>query len=155
MRKPRRYVKLTGSERTYLEKIANTGVQKIKAAKRARMLLLLDASEGRLPDKEESIANTVGVSRQTIQAVKKEYFTKKRLEEVLSRAKRSTPPVPAKVTGEVEARIIALACSASPEGTSRWSLRLLAEKIVELHYIGEISHMTVSRLLKKHNLNHI
>jgi hypothetical protein len=71
----------------------------------------------------------------------------------LRRKKRETPPVQPKVTGEMEARLIALACSKVPKGYSRWTLRLLAEKSVELHYFGSLSHMTISRLLKKHSLN--
>ena len=70
-----------------------------------------------------------------------------------NRKKREAPPVPAKVTGEVEAHIIALACSTSPEGYSKWTLRLLANKTVELGYIESISHVTVSSVLKKMNLN--
>ncbi|MGN0606334.1 MAG: helix-turn-helix domain-containing protein [Oscillospiraceae bacterium] len=75
------------------------------------------------------------------------------LEATINRKKRETPPVPAKVTGDIEARIIALACGEPPEGYSRWSVRLIAEKCVELNYIDSISHMTVSRILKKTNLS--
>jgi hypothetical protein len=73
----------------------------------------------------------------------------------LQRKKRETPPVPAKVTGELEARIIALACGIPPAGFAAWSLRLLADTCVELHYTDTLSHMTVSRLLKKHRLSPI
>ena len=61
--------------------------------------------------------------------------------------------MPAKVTGEVEAHIIALACSEPPEGYARWTVRLLAEKAVELDFIDSISAMTVQRLLKKRNIS--
>lgn len=61
--------------------------------------------------------------------------------------------VPAKVTGEVEAHVVALACSEPPEGYSKWMLRLLADKTVELGYIDSISHVTISTILKKMNLS--
>ena len=77
----------------------------------------------------------------------------KGLEATINRKKRETPPVPAKVTGDIEAHIIALACGEPPEGYSRWSVRLIAQKCVELNYIDSISHMTVSRILKKTNLS--
>ena len=74
---------------------------------------------------------------------------KKGLQAALGRKKRETPPVAPKITGEVEAKIIALSCSSPPPGRSKWSLRLLADKAVELQYIDSISHEAVGRLLKK------
>ena len=64
-----------------------------------------------------------------------------------------TPPVSAKVTGEVEAHVIALACGDPPEGYSKWTLRLLADRTVELGYIDSISYVTISTILKKTNLS--
>jgi len=71
----------------------------------------------------------------------------------LQRKKRATPPVAPKVTGDVEAHIIALCCSSPPEGYSRWTVRLLADKCVELGIIDSISPMTINRTLKKTNLS--
>ncbi|MDR2729661.1 MAG: helix-turn-helix domain-containing protein, partial [Treponema sp.] len=71
----------------------------------------------------------------------------------LQRKKRETPPVPPKITGELEARIIALACGEAPEGRARWTLRLLAAKCVELRYSDTISHVSIRTLLKKRDLN--
>ena len=71
----------------------------------------------------------------------------------LQRKKRETPPVAPKITGEVEAKIIALACSEVPQGHARWTLQLLADKSVELNYIDSITDMSVHRLLKKRNLS--
>jgi hypothetical protein len=71
----------------------------------------------------------------------------------LSRKKRATPPVAPKVTGDVEAHIIALACGNPPEGYEKWTLRLLADKCVELNYAESLSHMTVARILKKTNIS--
>jgi hypothetical protein len=73
------------------------------------------------------------------------------IDEFLTRKKRETPPNAPKITGEVEARIIALACSEPPLGYEKWTLRLLEKRVVELNYVDDISHMTISRVLKKHN----
>ncbi|MDI9469768.1 MAG: helix-turn-helix domain-containing protein, partial [Bacillota bacterium] len=94
------------------------------------------------------IADVYHTTATTVQNVKASY-TNEGLEATLKRKKRNTPPVPAKVTGDVEARIIALACSEPPDGYERWSVRLLADKCVELNYVESLSHMTVARVLKK------
>ena len=69
------------------------------------------------------------------------------------RKKRESPPVPPKITGEIEAKIIATACSEVPEGYARWTLRLLRDKVIEFGYIDSISFNSVRTVLKKHNLN--
>jgi transposase len=148
MRRTSKEIILSREERRELEAFTGSGMRSVKLFKRAGIILALDTSGGRLPAKEESIAERIGVSRQTVQTVKKDFFASGGLKVFLQRKKRETPPVPAKITGEVEARIIALACSKPPAGFSRWTLRLLADKCVELQFVDSISHMTVSRLLK-------
>ena len=150
-----RQVNLTEEMRKKLEQFVTTGVRSVKLLKRARIILALDLSTGIKPEKEENIAKHIEVSRQTIQNVKKDFFACTDIESFLQRKKRETPPVQPKITGELEAHIIAVACSKPPEGFSKWSLRLLADKCVKLNYIDNISHMTVSRVLKKHKLNPI
>jgi hypothetical protein len=118
--------------------------------KRAAVILALDTSGGRKPDTEADIARRTGVSRQTVQNVKKDFEAAEGVTSFLQRKKRETPPIPPKVIGELEARIIALACGKPPAGYSNWTLRLLADTCVELQYVDSISHMTISRLLKKH-----
>ena len=98
------------------------------------------------------IANVYHTTPTTVQTVRTSYC-EKGLEATINRKKRETPPVPAKVTGEVEAHVIALACGKPPEGYAKWTLRLLADKTVELGYITSISHVTVSNILKKTNLS--
>lgn len=144
---------LTSEKRKELERYTSTGKRSVKLLKRAKIILALDTSTGTKPEKEEEIAKRIEVSRQTIQNVKKDFFATADISTFLQRKKRETPPVPAKVTGELEAHVIALACSKAPEGFNKWSLRLLADKCVELNYVDEISHMTVSRVLKKHDLS--
>jgi len=153
MTRTERQVNLTTEMREKLEKFTTTGVRSVKLLKRAKIILALDVSTGIKPENEENIAKRIEVSRQTIQNVKKDFFASADISSFLQRKKRKTPPVAAKMTGELEAHIIALACSETPDGFSKWSLRLLADKCMELKYIDEMSHMTVSRVLKKHKLS--
>lgn len=94
------------------------------------------------------IAETYHTTPTTVQIVRTS-CCENGLDVKIYRKKRKTPPVPAKVTSEIEAHIIALACSDSPEGYSKWTLRLHADKTVELGYISSISHITVSSAIKK------
>jgi len=146
-------IKLTVKERAELEKFCAKGKRDVRLVKRAKIILALDTSGGRTPDRREVIAARIGVSRQAVNNIKRDFLALKNTAIFLQRKKRETPPVPAKVTGELEARIIALACSEAPKGYARWTLRLLADKCVELCYSDTMSHMTISRLLKKTNLS--
>jgi hypothetical protein len=146
-------IKLTGKGRAEMEQFCKTGVHSVRLVKRARIILALDTSGGRTAEKQEVIALRVGVSRRAVNNVRRDYLAAGSVSDFLQRKKRETPPVAPKVTGELEARIIALACGKVPQGYSRWTLRLLSEKCVQLHYSKTMSHMTISRLLKKRNLN--
>jgi transposase len=141
--------------RRELEAFTKTGTRSVKPVKRAAIILAPDTSEGRVPHAETRIAARIGVSRQTVQNVKKDFEETAGPAAFLRRKKRETPPVPAKVTGEAETRIMASACSKPPEGFSTWTLRLSADTCVELQYADSLPHMTVSRLLKKRRLNPI
>jgi hypothetical protein len=146
-------VKLTIKERIGLERFCSTGIHNVRLVDRAKIILALDISGGRTPERHEAIAQRLGLSRQTVNNARSDFLAADSIAAFLQRKQRETPPVPPKVTGELEARLIALACGEAPKGCSRWTLRLLAEKSVQLHYFGSLSHMTISRLLKKHNLN--
>lgn len=146
---------LTPEERKELKKFSATGVHSVKLVNRAKIILALDRSKGKRTQTQDAIAKRIGVSRQSIHNVKHDFLAAEDISAFLQRKKRTTPPVPPKVTGELEARIIALACGEVPQGYARWTLRLLADKCVELRYSDAISHMSISRLLKKHNLNPI
>jgi hypothetical protein len=113
----------------------------------------LDTSEGRKATRQKEVAKYVSVSRQTVNEAKRDFLAAKSTTEFLQRKKREKPPVAPKITGEIEAKIIALACSEVPEGHARWTLQLLADKSVELNYINSITDMSVHRLLKKRNLS--
>jgi len=144
---------LTTGQRQELEKFIKKGVHSVRLVNRARIILLLDTSEGKKAVKQEEIAAILDISRQAVINVRNEFQMAVSVSLFLQRKKRETPPVEPKVTGEMEARIITLACSEAPEGHAKWTLRLIAEKCVELQYTDSLSHMTVSRLLNKHNLS--
>jgi hypothetical protein len=146
----KRTIKLTDAQREYLQGFTTKGVRPVQAVKRARILLECDASGGKRPDKESVIAGKVGVSVPTVKSVKKAFHDLgKDVEAVVERKRREKGPRETRITGDVEAHLIALCCSPAPEGYTRWTVRLLAEKMVELDYIDEISAMSVSRTLKK------
>jgi len=144
---------LTPEQRQELEKFCKSGVHSVKLVNRARIILELDTSEGRKATRQEEIAKYVSVSRQTVNEARRDFLVAESVTEFLQRKKRETPPVVPKITGEVEAKIIALACSEVPQGHARWTLRLLADKSVELNYVDSITDMSVHRLLKKRNLS--
>jgi predicted XRE-type DNA-binding protein len=146
-------IELSQETRKELEKFCTTGIHSVKLVNRAKIILELDESNDRKPLKQKVIADKIGVSRQTVNDVKKIFLASDGVSAFLKRKKRETPPVKPKVTGELEARIIAMACSEVPEGYAKWTLRLIAEKCVELNYVDSLSPMSVSRLLKKLNLN--
>lgn len=144
-------IELSNGDRTELINIVTKGTSPARTILRANILLASDRQSEKYMTVSE-IAKTYHTSHTTVQTVRSSYC-EKGLEATLNRKKRETPPVPAKVTGEVEAHIIALACGDPPEGYSKWTLRLLAEKTVELGYVDSISHVTVSTVLKKMNVS--
>ena len=146
-------IKLTAERREELEKFSKTGVHSVKLVTRAKIILLLDTPENRKAAKFEEIAQRLNVSLTTVANVKTAFLAAENVSVFLQRKKREVPPVEPKITGETEARIIALACSEVPEGCARWTLRLIAEKCVELQIVESLSFKTVHRLLKKHNLS--
>jgi hypothetical protein len=146
-------IRLSKEQRNELTKFTKTGVHSAKLIRRAEIILLLDTSEGRKSKTFDEISRQLDISVTSITKVKKDFLATEDIKIFLQRKKRSTPPVAPKITGEVEAHIIALACGSVPEGYAKWSLQLLADKSVELNYIDSISDMSIHRLLKKHNLS--
>jgi len=146
-------IELSETERSEFVKFTRKGKRSVKLVNRARVILELDEANGRKPLTQAQIAEKVGLTRQAVNDVKKAYFSADNVTEFLKRKKRETPPIAPKITGEVEAHIIALACSPVPQGRAKWAVRLLADKCVELNYIDSISFKSVQRVLKKHNLS--
>ena len=146
-------IELDAITRSELEKFTKTGKHYVRLVNRAKIILELDEANGRKPLTQKQIAEKVGVARQTVNDAKQAFIETDSISAFLQRKKRETPPVKPKITGEVEAHIIALACSPVPEGYAKWGVRLLADKCVELNYIDSISFSSVQRVLKKLNLN--
>ena len=146
-------IKLSAAQIKELEKFCRTGVHSAKLIKRAQIILLLDTSKNSKAVKFEEIAQRLNVSLTTITKVKAAFILSASVCAFLQRKKRDTPPVEPKITGEIQARIIALACSEVPEGCARWTVRLIAEKSVELKLVKSLSHMSVHNLLKKRSLS--
>ena len=144
-------IELSNSDRKALNDIVSKGQSPAKVILRANILLASDRNNKKHMTVAE-IANAFNTTPTTVQNVRTSYANNG-LEATINRKKRETPPVPPKVTGDVEAHIIALACGEPPKGYSRWTVRLLADKCVELNYAESLSHMTVSRVLKKTNLS--
>ena len=144
-------IDLTDADRKTLKDIIAKGTTAARSILRANILLASDRHNKKQMTVAQ-IAETYHTSPTTVQTVRMSYATDG-LEATIKRKKRSTPPVPAKVTGEIEAHIIALACGTPPEVYSKWTLRLLADKCVELKLVESLSHTTVSRVLKKTNIS--
>jgi transposase len=140
-------VRLTPAERAGLIDLVTTGKRAAATISRARILLKADAGpEGEAWD-DEQIAEALDTSLSTIHRVR-QAFVEEGLEEALYR-KKPTGRQYRKLDGEQEARLIAVACSAAPEGRARWTLRLLADKLVELQVVESISPECVRTTLKK------
>lgn len=144
-------IELNDNDKATLLDIVKKGASPARTILRANILLASDRRNETYMTVSE-IAEAYHTTPTTVQTVRTSYC-EKGLEATINRKKRETPPVPAKVTGEVEAHVIALACGNPPEGYSKWTLRLLADKTVELGYIDSISHVTISSILKKTNLS--
>lgn len=144
-------VKLSEEEVKRLTKIIHTGKNSAREILHANVLLSTNSNNN--PKLSHvKIAAMYKTSAVTVQKIVKTYALYG-LTTALQRKKRETPPIPAKIDGEFEAHVIALCCSKPPKGYARWSVRLLSEKCVELEYIESVSHMTISRTLKKLNLS--
>jgi len=139
-------IMLNEEQRACLEKFVRNGVHNAHLITRARVILSLDRSNKTDHLRITQISQRIGISRQAIYDIRDDFLAAPNVEELLNRKKCETPPVEAKITGEVEAHIIALACSEPPEGCARWTLSLLAEKSVELDFIDSISYKSVERV---------
>lgn len=145
-------LKLSEEEREALSRIAEgtRGKQAIAAWKvvRAKTLLKCDQGEFGPGWTDQRIAESLDVTERSVQSWRKTAVLEGP-DAALTRKARITPPVPPKVDGRVEAHITKLACSSPPEGRNRWTLRLLADKVVELEIVDSLSHETVRQALKK------
>lgn len=144
-------IELSEEEKEELKGLISKGKTSAQTILRANILLASDRNNKKHMTVVE-MAETFHCATGTVQKVRTAYANNG-LEAAIHRKQRETPPRQPKVTGDVEAHIIALACGEPPEGYSRWTVRLISEKCVELGYVDSLSHMTVQRLLKKTNLS--
>ncbi len=153
--KKRYVVELTEDERGSLKGLISSGTAPARMLNRARILLKADAGEhlGNEALSDEAIAGMLETSAATVGRVRTRFW-RQGLEAALE---RSAPDrvYERSLDGRAEARLIALACSRAPEGRDRWSLRLLADKAVELGVVGSVSHETIRKTLKKTSSSHI
>lgn len=140
-----KHLTLTEKERTELLQLIKSGKHQSRVLGRARILLLLDRSQGEKRTLAQ-VAEAMLVSPATVSNIKRRYLNDG-LDASLH--ERPRPGASPKITGEVEAHLIALVCSEPPSGRSRWTLRLLADKLVELELVETISHVAVGEALKK------
>jgi transposase len=143
------HIHLSKENRQELETLIRSGESSARTQTRARILLLTDESQKKNKGTEE-IASALMCSLPTITNIRKK-FVEGGLENALYDKPR--PGAIPKITGEIEAHLTLLACSAPPEGRSRWTLQLLADKLVELKLVDSISDVAVMHRLKKMNLS--
>ena len=146
-------IKLSQTEVDDLRKIINKGSHTSQSFRSAYILLNCDKGEFSENPKitNQEICKILKVGARTIDRVKKK-FIEEGFERALER-RPSTQTYKKKVDGDLEAKLVTLCCSEPPKGFSKWSLRLLADKMIELEYVDYISHVTVREVLKKTNLN--
>ena len=143
-------ITLTDEERKYLTDISSKGTGAARTVISARAILLLD--RGDYAEEEqwtiEKVSKALGKSVRSLEYLKKR-FVEEGLESAIKRKQRETPPREVLFGGDFEAKLIALACSKPPEGRTRWTIRLLTEKVVELKIAPSVSTATVCKTLKK------
>jgi len=151
---PRYRVTLTKNERNELLTITKSGKRAVLTIAHSQALLLLD--KGEFSPKRDwfvrEVAEALNLSIRCLETIKKR-FVEEGLEAAITRKKRLTPPRKIQFDGEFEAHLLALACTESPEGTTRWTIKLLKDKMIELKFVETVSETTVGVTLKKTNLS--
>ena len=145
-------VELDAAERARLHALISKGKAPAKTILKARILLKADAAEGGPGWLDAQIVDALDTNLSMVSRVR-ETLVAEGLDAVLTRKKRETPPVPAIFDGVAQAKLTALACSAPPEGYARWTIRLLAEHVVERKIVATAHFNTVGRALKKTTSN--
>jgi len=147
-------VSLTKLERKELEHLLTRGKGSVRRLNHARILLKSDESKWGPGWLDSEVSDAFGVSINTVERVRR-CFVEEGLELAISPYRKPQRTYQRKLDGDQEAKLIAIACSDPPDGQARWSLRMLASKMVELEHVDELSHETVRQTLKKTNLSHI
>jgi transposase len=143
-------VTLTPAERDHLRALISAGKRSALTLTRARILLKADQADGGPAWADDRIAEALDCGRRTVERVRQR-FVERGLDLALGRKPQDRPSRERKFDGASEARLIALACSPPPDGRARWTLKLLADKLVELEVFDAVDDETVRRVLKKTN----
>lgn len=143
------HVVLAAEQRHHLENLIKKGNAPARIQNRARILLLADRSQGEQRTQKQVAESTMCCLPTVGQVCRR--FVQEGLEAAL--AEKPRPGALPKITGDIEAKLVPLACSDPPEGRSRWTLRLLADKMVALGYLDSITNVTVGERLKKTKLS--
>ena len=150
MPQKRYLVTLSPEERRDLAKLVSVGKRSARTLTRARVLLKADQSAGGPGWDDARITEALGCGHRTVERVRQR-FVERGLDAALAHKPQDRPSRERKFDGAAEARLIALACSEPPDGRARWTLKLLADKLVELEVFDSVSDETVRRVLKKTN----
>ena len=144
-------VDLTSEEKQILEQLTSKGKAQVYKINHARILLKADINSAQGEWTDQAMSQALDISRATIERVRQR-FVEQGIEAALNR-KVQQKRKPRRLDGKQEAHLIAMVCGSTPAGQGRWTLRLLAERMVELGYVESISHETVRQTLKKTNLS--
>jgi transposase len=144
-------VTLTSEERQEFQQMVSSGRSAARKLTRARILLLADQAEGGPAKHDSEIADALGCGRATVERVRKQ-FVEEGVEATLN-PKPTTRTYERRLDGKAEAHLVAIACGAPPEGRARWTLRLLADRMVGLGQVESLSYETVRQTLKKTSLS--
>jgi transposase len=147
-------VTLTPEERQWLTALVSAGKRSALTITRARILLKADQADSGPAWDDARIAEALDCGQRTVERVRQR-FVERGLEQALARKPQDRPSRERKFDGAAEARLIALACSKPPKGQARWTLKMLADKLVELEIFDFVSDETVRRVLKKTNCSRI
>jgi Homeodomain-like domain len=142
-------VTLTEEERKGLQALVSTGKSAARKLVRARILLLADQAQGGPAKADPDIVAAPGCGRATVERARQQ-FVEEGLDETLT-PRPTTRTYQRRLDGKAEAHLVAMACSAPPKGRARWTLRLLADRLVALGYVETIAHETVRQTLQKTN----
>lgn len=140
-------VTLTESERQELQTLVSTGKAAARRLVRARVLLLADQAEGGPAKADPEIVDALGCGRATVERVRQQ-FVEEGLDQAIS-PQPTTRTYERRLDGKAEAHLVAMACGTPPEGRARWTLRLLADRMVALGHVEAVAHETVRQTLKK------
>ena len=141
-------VRLEAEERKQLEQLVRKGKTAAYKIRHAHVLLAVDASDGGTHIADEQVAQTLGIGVRSIESLRRR-FVEEGLDAALGRKKRERPSIEPMFDGASEAKLIAVACGPKPDGRARWTLELLADRVVALKIVEHCSRETVRRTLKK------